>query len=85
MLAKIVSIGNSKGVRIPKALLEESGISPDQPVTLTVTDSAIIIAPAKNPREGWADAFAKAGLPGQEQEDREWLDADFGDDKDWIW
>lgn len=84
MQAKIVSIGNSQGVRIPKALLEESGISPKQAVTLTVVDSTIVIAPAQNPREGWAEAFAKSGAE-LSDEDREWLEADLVDDKDWSW
>ncbi|MEW5944312.1 MAG: AbrB/MazE/SpoVT family DNA-binding domain-containing protein [Pseudomonadota bacterium] len=84
MQAKIVSIGNSQGVRIPKSLLEESGISPNQPVTLTVVDSTIVIAPAKNPREGWAEAFAKSG--GElSAEDREWLESDLAESKDWTW
>lgn len=84
MQAKIVSIGNSQGVRIPKALLEESGISPKQAVTLTVVDSTIVIAPAKDPREGWAEAFGKSGVE-LADEDREWLESDLAGDKDWAW
>jgi len=37
MDAKIVDIGNSKGVRIPKALLRQSGLDPSRPVQLKVS------------------------------------------------
>lgn len=43
MKASIVKIGNSKGVRIPKGLLEESKLS--DTVDLSVKDGKIIIAP----------------------------------------
>ena len=45
MRATIIAIGNSKGVRIPKALLEESGI--DKEVELKLTKNGIKIVPVK--------------------------------------
>lgn len=53
MRAKIVRIGNSRGVRIPKALLLEAGI--DGEVDLRVTDEGIVIAPVEATRAGWAE------------------------------
>lgn len=41
MKAKLVKIGNSRGVRIPKALLEEAGLVED--IELTVVDGEIRI------------------------------------------
>ncbi len=52
--ARIVRIGNSRGVRIPKALLEEAGLSED--VELDARAGAITIRPAKPVRAGWAAA-----------------------------
>jgi antitoxin MazE len=55
MRARIVKIGNSQGIRIPKPLLEQTGIMND--VELEVEQNQIIIRPVQNPRAGWADAF----------------------------
>jgi antitoxin MazE len=52
--ARIIRIGNSKGVRIPKPLLEQAGLSED--VELHADDGRIIIAAGRPPRTGWAQA-----------------------------
>ncbi len=54
MKSKLVRIGNSRGVRLPKPLIEQAGLA-DQ-VELRVREGAIIISPAKGPRDGWAEA-----------------------------
>ena len=48
MRAKLVKIGNSQGIRIPKPLLEQTGIMGD--VELEVDNYQIIIRPVLNPR-----------------------------------
>lgn len=45
MLATIITIGNSKGIRIPKVLLEESGLG--SKVELKVKKGEIRVTPAK--------------------------------------
>lgn len=55
MRARIVKIGNSQGIRIPKPLLEQTGIMED--VELEVEKNQIIIRPVSNPRSDWEDAF----------------------------
>lgn len=55
MRARIVRIGNSKGVRLPKPLLKQTGISDD--VELEVGDGQIVIRAVSHPRRGWDDAF----------------------------
>ncbi len=62
MKARIVRIGNSQGIRIPKPLLEQTGLG--TVVELEVQGEQIIIRPADRPREGWEAAFrtmAEAG------------------------
>ncbi|MFO7588191.1 MAG: AbrB/MazE/SpoVT family DNA-binding domain-containing protein [Gemmatimonadota bacterium] len=54
MKTRIVRIGNSRGVRIPKPLLEEAGLEDD--VRLTLGPEGILISPAGAPRTGWAEA-----------------------------
>ena len=55
MIAHVVKIGNSQGIRIPKPLLDQTGIIDD--VELEVEKTQIIIRPISNPRSGWDDAF----------------------------
>jgi antitoxin MazE len=56
MQLNIVQIGNSKGIRIPKAILEQCRIE-DQ-VDLEVENGRIILEPKKKtPREGWGKTF----------------------------
>ncbi len=53
---RIVKIGNSQGIRIPKPLLEQSGIEAE--VEIEVEGDRIIIRPAARSRVGWDEAFA---------------------------
>jgi antitoxin MazE len=55
MKTRIVRIGNSKGVRIPKPLLEAAGLLSE--VDLTTRRGVLLIRPARSPRAGWAEAF----------------------------
>ena len=56
MLVSVVSIGNSKGIRLPKALLNQLKIS--DKLDLEVEDQKIILKPVPdNPRVGWNMAF----------------------------
>ena len=51
MKTRIVRIGNSQGVRIPKPLLQQSGLGEE--VELAVENGTIVIRPTSRPREGW--------------------------------
>ena len=55
MRTRVVKIGNSQGVRIPKLLLERSHL-PEE-VEIEAQDDRIIIRSAKQPRQGWEEAF----------------------------
>lgn len=54
MKTKIVRIGNSQGVRIPKPLLEQAGLEDE--VELRVVESGIMIESRSSTREGWSEA-----------------------------
>lgn len=55
MKTRIVRIGNSQGIRIPKSLLEQTGLRGE--VEISAQDDSLIIRPARQPRTGWAAAF----------------------------
>jgi antitoxin MazE len=82
MKARIVRIGNSQGVRLPKPLIAEAGLS--EQVEIRARNGAIVISPAGRPRAGWADAAKRACV---RDEDR-MLDAPTTthfDDDEWKW
>jgi antitoxin MazE len=54
MKTRIVRIGNSHGVPIPKRMLVKAGLT--QEVELHAEDGRIVIAPGSRPRAGWAEA-----------------------------
>lgn len=56
MRVSIVPIGNSRGIRIPKAVLEQCGLNKE--AEMEVQDNKVIIKPLKKKtREGWSKAF----------------------------
>ena len=56
MQATIIQIGNSRGIRIPKVMLEESGLEKD--VEIKVTSSGLKITPLKNPARKISETVA---------------------------
>lgn len=72
MEAKLVKIGNSKGVRLPKAMLIQTGMT--ERIEIETRGHDIILKPVKEPRSGWEASFAKGGCDLTE-EDHAWLDA----------
>ena len=84
MKARIVRIGNSQGIRIPKPLLEQSGLGEE--VELEVQHHQIIIRAAARPRAGWEEAFRAMAEHG----DDALLDPDLAssstwDEEEWDW
>jgi antitoxin MazE len=79
---QIRQIGNSRGVVIPKAILEQVGFD-DQAALVIEGDKLVLSKPKKNPREGWAEdskAIAAAGEDGLVL--GEFMNEG---DEDWIW
>ena len=84
MRARVIKIGNSKGLRIPKPILEQTGIMDD--VEIEVVKNQIIIRPVKNAREGWENAFKVMSEKGDDRliiEDKNMLQS--WDEEEWQW
>jgi antitoxin MazE len=81
---RIVRIGNSQGIRIPKPLLEQAGIG--DRVELEVQDGQIAIRPARRVRAGWAQGFAAMAAAGDDRlVDGPQLGATGWDQEEWEW
>jgi len=57
MRINVIKVGNSKGLRIPKSILEEYRIT--NSVELKLKDGYIELRPIKKPRENWTKEFKK--------------------------
>ena len=84
MRTKIIKIGNSQGIRIPKILIEESGLRGD--VEISVKQNTLVIEPLRHPRENWEEAFREMS----ENRDDALLDGDSPvesafDNSEWEW
>jgi antitoxin MazE len=64
MKTRIVRIGNSQGIRIPKPLLEQTGLRGE--VEISALDNALVIRPVSRPRAGWSEAFREMGQRGDD-------------------
>lgn len=84
MRTRIIKIGNSQGVRIPKLLLERGNLAEE--VELEAEDNRIIIRSTKQPRQDWERAFRAMA----ERGDDSLLDNDLRaqtrwDEDEWQW
>jgi antitoxin MazE len=84
MKTRIIRIGNSQGIRIPKLYLQQTGLHEE--VELDVQDKEIVIRSVGHPRQGWAEAFRAM----TEQGDDQLLDKGIGsqsswDEAEWQW
>ena len=65
MQANIIQIGNSKGLRLSKAILEKYNIQ--DKVEIILEKNQIILKPVEEPRKGWDKAFKKMHAAGDDQ------------------
>jgi antitoxin MazE len=82
MLISVVQIGNSKGIRLPKTILEQCEIT--DKVELEVHDKEITIKSIKKKiRDGWGDKFR---LMSENGDDKLHIDDSIDIDmKNWEW
>lgn len=79
---KVIKIGNSQGIRIPKVLMEQCGFDSD--VTLESNAEGLLIRPVSKARQGWAEALKEMAENGDDKLllgdfDNEW------DEAEWVW
>lgn len=82
MKAKIIDIGNSKGIRLKKVLLDQLGIGDE--VSLEILHNGLLIKALTGPRFNWAQSFKAMA----EKQDDQLLDAappSDWDSQEWEW
>ncbi|MFO7881114.1 MAG: AbrB/MazE/SpoVT family DNA-binding domain-containing protein [Kosmotogaceae bacterium] len=65
MEVSIIKIGNSKGIRFSKTILEKYNLR--DKVDLILDEDQIIIKPISIPRKNWDEAFKEMALNGDDR------------------
>ena len=80
--SKVVKIGNSRGIRIPRTILEQVGLTDE--VEMKVEGNHLIIQASHHPRQGWEDCFAAMAEHGDDRLLDETSSTQW-DEKEWTW
>lgn len=82
MKARIISIGNSKGIIIPSALMKQLSLEED--VEMEVENGALVVRPTKASRAGWEEQIQRAMQKGKSEKA---LPDFFNDEnlEEWTW
>jgi antitoxin MazE len=82
MLASVIQIGNSRGIRLPKRILNELKIK-DEVELIVNKDKLIIKGVEKKPRQGWNEAFTKMS---NDKADKLLIPDDIDNETfEWVW
>lgn len=85
MKTKLIRIGNSQGVRIPKPVIEEIGLSGE--IEMILEDNQIILRSAEEIRKNWDKAFKKMAENQDDQllDEAETEQPSEWDETEWTW
>lgn len=83
MKTELVRIGNSRGIRIPKPIIEQCGLG--ETVEVRVENDCLIVSPERRPRQGWSDAFRRSGHSTHDELMLEATEPNEFDREDWRW
>jgi antitoxin MazE len=82
MKARLVQIGNSRGIRLPKPIIEEAQLADE--VDIHVREGSIVITSMAKPRAGWADSAKKLRDQNADVLMDSYVATQF-DESDWKW
>lgn len=84
MKTKVVTIGNSRGIRIPKILLKQCQL--EDSVELEAKNGQLIIHSLTKPRTGWKQAFKEMASRREDRLHNSRITSGSDWDKtEWIW
>jgi len=80
--SKVIKIGNSKGIRIPRALLDQAGLTNE--VEMTVEGNKLIIHSIQSNRQDWSTLFDTMSENGDDQL-LDQISATQWEKEEWTW
>ena len=82
--SRIIKIGNSRGIRIPKILLDQAKLGDD--IEVEVQGDKLIVRSARSPRQGWDEQFSEMARLGDDKLlDSEAVNLRSWDNTEWEW
>ena len=85
MQTSLRKMGNSVGMIVPKAVLQEIGLSVGAPMDVRVEDGKVVATPVRKVREGWAEDAERVAAAGLTEEEAEWMTFGNDDDGELTW
>jgi antitoxin MazE len=84
MKTHLIQIGNSRGIRIPKSLIEEYQLNGE--IELIPSRSGLLITASSKPRDGWEEAFKNSSAGQKDAESSAWQTiSNKFDNEEWSW
>lgn len=80
--SKLINIGNSRGVRIPRTIIDQAALTED--IVMKVEGETLVIHAVREPRKGWGAQFTEMA----NNKDDGLLDPGVNtqwDDQEWTW
>jgi len=82
MKSKLVQIGNSKGIRLPKAIIEQYDL--ESIIEIELQEEGLFLRASRRPRAGWGESFKLMAESGDDVLLDDSLRNDW-DEKEWTW
>jgi len=83
MKAELVRVGNSRGIRIPKPIIEECGLG--DTVELRIENNCVVISSPRQRRQDWGERFRRAGASAEDELLLKDVSANRFDREEWKW
>jgi antitoxin MazE len=84
MKTNLIQIGNSKGIRIPKSLIEQYQLNGE--IELIPSKSGLLITSSSKPRDGWEDIFKNSPAGQKDADSSAWRSvSNKFDNEEWSW
>jgi len=83
-VARLIRIGNSLGVRLPKPIIEHAGLS-DKELEVRVVEEGVLLTPVRKARQDWQEQFEAMRAAGEDAPLLDESASNAFDDAEWIW
>ena len=84
MQTALRKMGNSTGMILPRAILQEVGVCVGTTMDVRVEEGRVIVTPLRKPREGWAEDAERVAAHGVTEEEAKWIGVGNDADEDWT-
>ncbi|HEU0045848.1 hypothetical protein [Sphingomonas sp.] len=85
MQTTLRKMGNSTGMIVPKAILQEIGATAGTPMDVQVEGGKLIATPRLHPRQGWAEDAALVAAAEEDPDEAAWCAFGNDGDDEWVW